>query len=137
MNIFKRIKLNTLVAQRKRRMKRLGGAFPLERRLHGVKKSQGALAQSRTGDGLQIVHVPVEGYPKNVFAYSIPLNRILGYLDETACEKLLFALGDGFCVDGEIKAIYQEEEKTGCVVSVFPTSARMIDVEDFSHLYGE
>ena len=137
MSIFTRIKNRILVRKRKRRMKRQGEKFPFDCRLYGGAQSQGALAQSRAGDGLQIVHVPTAEYPYTVFAYSIPLNRILGYLNERTCELLLLSLGANFCVDGEIVLLFQEEGKTGCTVRVFPTGNGMQGVEDFTHLYGE
>lgn len=136
MSIFTNWKNKILVRKRKRRMQRQNEKFPLVRRLYGVKNSQGALVQSRAGDDLQIVHAPLPNYPKNVFVYSIPLNLVLGYLDESTSEKLLFSLGANFCVDGEIESVYQEEPFT-CILRIFPTSERMKGVEDFTHLYGE
>ena len=130
MNICASLKNCIQTAKRKRRMKRLGGKFPFSCRLYGAPS---ALAQSRTGDELQIVQVSVKEHPKNAFVYSIPLNCVLGYLDERASEKLLFSLGAEFCVDGKIQSL----DESGCEILVFPTSKLMEGVEDFSHLYGE
>lgn len=73
------------------RCRRLGLEFPLFCKVHGVKAPdfQGALAQSRAGDGLQLVHVPLETRPENVYVYSIELNRILGRLESGLSEKLV------------------------------------------------
>ena len=89
------------------RCRRLGLEFPLFCKVHGVKAPdfQGALAQSRAGDGLQLVHVPLETRPENVYVYSIELNRILGRLESGLSEKLVRAFGKGFCLDGRIENI--------------------------------
>ena len=136
MRIFTRIKSNILVAKRKRRMKRQFDKFPLLCLVRG-NKAQSLLAQSRTGDELQIVHTPTAEYPKTVFVYSIPLNGILGYLEFSVCEKLLFALGANFCVDGKIEELREENGAFYFTVRVFPTSKKMANLDDFSHLYGE
>lgn len=66
------------------RKKKYDLRFPVCCKAHGVSFAdrQGALAQSRSGDELQLVQVPLENYPQNVYIYSIELNRILGYLEK-------------------------------------------------------
>jgi hypothetical protein len=108
--------------------------------VHGVKNadSQGAIAQSKSGDKLQLVHVPKENFPYNVYVYSIPLNRVLGYLDERLSQKLVKLFGKGFCIDGEIVKITGENHAVrGCNLRIFDTREMMLNVHDFSHLYGE
>ena len=93
--------------KRCRRQKKSGLDFPVLTKLHGVKlrDRQGALAQSKSGDQLQFVHVPKPDHPYNTYVYSIPLNRILGYLDKELAEKLLYIFGEGFCLDGTLDKI--------------------------------
>ena len=90
-----------------RRQKKIGLSFPALAKLHGVKSKdrQGALAQSENGDKLQCVHVALPDYPYNTYVYSIPLNRVLGYLDKELAEKLLYVFGKDFCLDGVIDKI--------------------------------
>ena len=126
-----------------RRIKRGGRlSFPIYCRLRGVKKPvrQGALAQSSAEDGLQIVHVPLKDYPHNVYVYSIPLNRILGYLDEKTAKDLLAEFGEEFCVDGRIRAMLGGPPKYkyyGCAIRIYNTKNLMAGVEEFTHLHGE
>ncbi|MBQ1269752.1 MAG: hypothetical protein IIY09_04685 [Clostridia bacterium] len=126
-----------------RRIKRGGKlSFPIYCRLRGVKKPvrQGALAQSSAEDGLQIVHVPLKDYPHNVYVYSIPLNRILGYLDEETAKDLLAEFGEEFCVDGRIRAMLGGPPKYkyyGCAIRIYNTKNLMAGVEEFTHLHGE
>ena len=126
-----------------RRLKRGGKLrFPIYCKLCGVKKPvwQGALAQSSEEDGLQIVHVPLKDYPHNVYVYSIPLNRILGYLDEETAKDLLAELGEEFCVDGRIRAMLGGPPKYkyyGCAIRIYNTKNLMAGVEEFTHLHGE
>ena len=84
-----------------------GLEFPLFCKVHAVKSPdhQGAIAQSRVGDHLLIVHTPTEERPCCVCVYSIPLNRVLGYLEEGLSEKLVTAFGEGFCRDCEVEQI--------------------------------
>ena len=93
--------------RRCRRQKNAGLTFPALTKLHGVKSQdrQGALAQSETGDTLQLVHVALPEYPYNTYVYSIPLNRVLGYLDKELAQKLLYVFGKDFCLDGKIDKI--------------------------------
>lgn len=93
--------------KRCQRQKKSGLSFPVRAKLHGVKTHdhQGALAQSDSGDTLQLVHVPVPNYPHNTYVYSITLNRILGYLDKELAEKLVYVFGAGFCLDGRLDEI--------------------------------
>ena len=126
-----------------RRIKRGGKlSFPIYCRLRGVKKPvrQGALAQSSAEDGLQIVHVPLKDYPHNVYVYSIPLNRILGYLDEETAKDLLAEFGEEFCVDGRIRTMLGGPPKYkyyGCAIRIYNTKNLMAGVEEFTHLHGE
>ncbi len=112
------------------RCRRLGLEFPLFCKVHGVRKgdAQGALAQSRAGDELQIVHVPVENYPYNVYVYNIELNRVLGYLDNGLAETLVRAFGRGFCRDARIEEITggpPEYKYFGCNLRILDTMAMM------------
>ncbi len=98
-------------------------SFPLYCKAHGVKTTdnQGALAQSHAGDRLQIIHSPADGYPFNVYIYSVELNRILGYLQERLSKKLVELFGAGFCRDAQIKDITGGGEYTyrGCNLVIF------------------
>ena len=116
--------------------------FPIYCRLRGVKKPsrQGALAQSKVEDGLQLVHVPLKDYPNNVYAYSIPLNRVLGYLEEDLAKDLIAEFGNGFCVDGRIRALLGGPPKYkyyGCAIRIYNTKNLMLSVDEFAHLHGE
>lgn len=123
-----------------RKRKRLEIAFPIACKVHGVKRAanQGAIVQSKSGDKLQLVHVPKERFPYNVYVYSIPLNRVLGYLDERLSQKLVKLFRKGFCIDGAIEKITGENHAVrGCNLRIFDTCEMMSYVHDFSHLYGE
>ena len=116
--------------------------FPIYCKLHGVKKPdrQGSLAQSQEEDALQLVHVPLEDYPHNVYAYSIPLNCVLGYLEEDLAKDLIVEFGNGFCVDGRIRAMLGGPPKYkyyGCAIRIYNTKNLMAGVEEFTHLHGE
>lgn len=129
-------------ARKKKHGKRDRLRFPVYCKLHGVKKQlrQGSLAQSRAGDGLQLVHVPLQDYPHNVYAYSIPLNRILGYLEQELAERLVEELGEGFCVDGRVSELLggpPDYKYFGCKICIFKETTLMQNVENFSHLHGE
>ncbi len=120
--------------------KRLKLSFPIPCKVHGVKTAtgQGAIAQSKSGDKLQLVHLPKENYPNNVYVYSIPLNRILGYLDEGLSQKLVKLFGKEFCSDGVIEKITGKNHTVrGCNLRIFDTRTMMSNVHDFSHLHGE
>ena len=124
-----------------RRKKKCAIIFPVFCKIHGVTSPdrQGALAQSGTGDELQLVHVPLEKYPFNVYVYSVPLNRVLGYLDEILAEKLVYLFGKGFCRDGEIEAVTggpPQYTYFGCNIRIMESAVLMKDCEDFSHLFG-
>lgn len=124
-----------------RRIRRTGLDFPHSCKIHGVKPPdrQGALAQSGDGDELQIVHVPTKDYPFNTYVYSIPLNRILGYLDKRLSEQLVYVFGKGFCRDGEIESILggtPDYSYFGCRIRIFITKEMMQDCDDISHLFG-
>ncbi len=123
----------------RRKCKRLNLTFPVLCKVHGVKNAdtQGAIAQSQAGDKLQLVHFPKENYPNNVYVYSIPLNRILGYLEERLSQKLVTLFKKGFCIDGAIEKITGENHAVrGCNLQIFDTCVMMSDVHDFSHLHG-
>ncbi len=125
----------------KRRLKKSGLEFPVYDKIHGVKSPdrQGALAQSSVGDELQIVHVPLADFPHNAYVYSIPLNRVLGYLETETAKKLLYAFKENYCLDGEIVKILGGEpyKYLGCKIFIFPTTDLLADTEDFRHLYEE
>ena len=122
-------------------MKKSGLVFPIPCKIHGVKypDRQGALAQSRENDSLQIVHSPEKGYPFNVYVYSVELNRILGYLDPILAEKLVYVCGKGLCLDGKIEKLTggaPDYEYRGCNIQIFETTSMMQDCKDFSHLHS-
>lgn len=117
------------------RYRKYGLSFPLYCKAHGVKTPdhQGALAQSRAGDELQLVHVPADGYPFNIYVYNIGLNRILGYLDARLAEKLVRTFGAGFCLDGEITSVTggpPEYKYFGCNLRIFDTKTMMLPYLD-------
>lgn len=122
------------------RLRELRLQFPVFCKVHAVKSAdhQGALAQSRAGDGLQLVHVPTEAYPFGVCVYSIPLNRLLGFLDTNLSQKLVCAFGEGFCRDGEIEEITggPPYKYYGCNLRVLDTQ-ELLDDENLQHLHGD
>ena len=125
----------------KQRLKKSGLVFPLVCKIHGVKSAdrQGALAQSRIGDRLQLVHHAEKNYPFNVYVYSVELNRILGYLDAVLAEKLVYVCGKGLCLDGQIEKLTggaPQYEYIGCNIQIFDTTSMMKDCHDFSHLHS-
>ena len=81
--------------------------FPVFCKLHAVKSPdhQGGIVQSRVGDKLLIVHTPSDDRPFCVSVYSITLNRVLGFIEDTLAEKLTRAFGQNFCRDGEVEQI--------------------------------
>ena len=145
MNIFTYFKEKHKIAQAEKtyqsRLQQTKLRFPYFCKIHGVKplQHQGALAQSRVGDKLQLVHTPIEGHDFSVCVYSIPLNRVLGYVEEELAEKLIYVFGKGFCRDGEIDRLLGGEpyKYIGCRIRIMDTQEYMEDYEDFSHLYGE
>ena len=105
----------------------LGITFPLEDKLFCCLSAdrQGALAQSRVGDCLQIVHVK-QNDRFTAAVYSIPLNRIVGCAGKQLTQDLLRVFKSGFCLDGEIADI--QTDKNGiarCVIRVFDSAAMM------------
>ena len=78
----------------------LGLEFPLEDKLFDCRHAdfQGALAQSRESDELQIVHADLGDNNFAAYVYSIPLNRIIGKLGRQLTQDLLrvFKDEDGF-----------------------------------------
>lgn len=116
---------------RRSKCKKYGLDFPVCCKAHGVKKQerQGALAQSRNEDELQLVHVALDDFPFNVYIYSIELNRILGYLEGTLAKKLVLVFGQGFCLDGKISEITGGPPKYkyfGCNIRIFDTMSMML-----------
>ncbi|MDY4894898.1 MAG: hypothetical protein SO532_03315, partial [Candidatus Borkfalkiaceae bacterium] len=69
----------------------LGLEFPLEDKLFDCRHAdfQGALAQSRENDELQIVHADLGDNNFAAYVYSIPLNRIIGKLGRQLAQDLL------------------------------------------------
>ncbi|MBQ8658889.1 MAG: hypothetical protein IJ506_07110 [Clostridia bacterium] len=114
-----------------RKKRKCGVSFPLYCKAHGVKRTeyQGALAQSRSGDKLQLIHNARGDYPYNVYIYSVDLNRILGYLHETLAYKLVTLFGAGFCRDAVVKEITGggEYKYRGCNIEIFETMEYMKD----------
>ena len=96
----------------------------------------GARSQSREGDALQIVHLPLENDQSAVFAYSIPLNRIIGRFSDHSAKLLIKALGKGFCVDGEIYVWMPEQDDFRIETLTFDKRSFM-DNDDFSTLHDE
>ena len=140
MSIFTRLKNTITNFLRRRKCKKLGLTFPLPCKAHGVKNadSQGAIAQSEAGDTLQLVHLPKDNFPNNVYVYSIPLNRVIGYLDEGLSQKLVNLFGEEFCIDGAVEKVTGKNHTVrGCNLRIFDTRVMMSDVHDFSHLHGE
>ena len=111
MNIFTYLKAKRTEKAREtlynERLNELGLSFPLFCKVHAVKSAdhQGAIAQSRVGDRLLIVHTPTDERPDCVSVYNISLNRVLGFLDEGLSEKLVAAFGKEFVRDGEVEQI--------------------------------
>lgn len=122
------------------RQRLLGITFPVEDDLFRcfTCDSQGALAQSRPGDELQLVHIK-NGNNFAAYAYSIRLNRLIGELGRQLTQDLLKIFGKGFCLDGEIAAISKDEnEKFRCSVRVFNTSSMMAPyLEELPYLFSE
>ena len=110
------------------RLHRLGLFFPLFCKVHAVKSPdhQGAIAQSRVGDHLLIVHTPTEERPFCTSVYNITLNRVLGFIDEELSEKLTLAFGKEFCRDGEVEQI-----TGGAPYKYLGCNLRLMDTQDF------
>ena len=123
-----------------RKKKRLQLVFPVFCKAHGVKHldRQGAILQSKQGDRLQLVHVPLKAYPHNVYVYNVELNRVLGYLHKNLAEKLVELFGNGFCRDGVVVAVTGAEEHKyhGCNLQILESMSAMNDLTDFAHLKG-
>ena len=125
----------------KQRLRKSGISFPIPCKVHGVKSPdrQGALAQSRVGDRLQLVHHAEKDYPFNIYVYNVELNRILGYLDAILAEKLVYVCGKGLCLDGKIEKLTggaPNYSYIGCNISILETTSMMQDLADFSHLHS-
>ncbi len=124
----------------RKRLNKSGLQFPLYCKAHGVKHEdrQGAIAQSRAGDQLQLVHVPLPDYPHNVYVYNIAVNRVIGYLDEALAIKLVYLFGKGFCRDGMIEAVTGGEpyKYFGCNLKIFNSAEFFKEEKDFAFLRG-
>ena len=107
---------------------RLGLTFPLFCKVHAVKSTdhQGAIAQSRVGDHLLIVHTPTEDRPFCTCVYNVSLNRVLGFIEEELSEKLVKAFGNAFCRDGEVEQI-----TGGAPYKYFGCNLRLMDTQYF------
>ena len=142
MNIFKRLQNSLSRHLYERRKKKYGVYFPYACLVCGVTREdrQGALAQSKAGDQLQIVH-RARKYDKNsVYVYSITLNRILGRLHQDVARTLIKLFKKGFCKDGVLVERLEKSEKYpyyGCKIAVFESMKMMNDCKDFSPLHGE
>ena len=118
-----------------KRLNETGLRFPLFCKLHAVTSPdhQGAIAQSRIGDHLLIVHTPTDERPYCVCAYSVSLNRVLGFLDEGLAKNLTYAFGEGFCRDGEIEQITggAPHPYFGCNIRLMDTQYFLEEMKDF------
>ena len=141
MSIWTKIKTKWDAWRLQQRLKRLELYLPLYCKVHGVAtpERQGALAQTRAGDRLQIVHVPLPDYPNNIYVYSIPLNRVLGYLQGELAKKLVKAFGENLCLDGVVENTTggKPGEFIGCNLCIFPSMRYMEDEVNFNALHGE
>ena len=110
------------------RLNELGLSFPLFCKVHAVKSAdhQGAIAQSRVGDRLLIVHTPTANRPDCVCVYNISLNRVLGFLDEGLSGRLVSAFGKEFVRDGEVEQI-----TGGAPYKYLGCNLRLMDTQDF------
>ena len=104
------MRISTLFQKRKSNPKKTNKEemlFPIFCKVYAVKSPdhQGAIVQSRVGDKLLVVSTPSEDHPYCVSVYSITLNRVLGFIEETLAEKLTATFGENFCRDGEVEQI--------------------------------
>ena len=140
MLIFTKLKNIFLAWRKEKRLQKLKIYFPVYCKLYRVSsvERQGALAQSRAGDKLQVVHTPCPNAPYNVYVYSITLNRVLGCLQEEFSKKLVSALGENFCRDAVIENITGGApmyELRGCNLCIFDTMEYMDNEVDFQSLH--
>lgn len=124
------------------RLWRRGISLPLTTTVYGVSNlsSQGALAQSRVDDHLQIVHTPTDKHAHNVYVYSINLNRLLGYIDRDLAKGLVAVFGNGFCLDAKIDEIVGSDAETdpfGVQILILPTTTFMLPYLDDLPYYHE
>ena len=132
MNIFTYFKSKRAMKAREtlynERLNELGLSFPLFCKVHAVKSAdhQGAIAQSRVGDKLLIVHTPTNERPDCMSVYNISLNRVLGFLDEGLSARLVTAFGQEFVRDGEVEQI-----TGGAPYKYFGCNLRLMDTQDF------
>lgn len=125
------------------RLWRRGISLPLLTTVYGVSNpnSQGALAQSRVDDQLQIVHTPTERHKHNVYVYSIELNRILGYIEKELAKGLVAVFGNGFCLDAVIEEIVggtNETDPFGAQIIVLQSTSFMLPyLNDLPHYHEE
>lgn len=119
----------------------LGLEFPLEDRLFDCRHAdfQGALAQSRKSDELQIVHADLGDNNFAAYVYSIPLNRIIGKLGRQLTQDLLRVFKKGFCLDGEISMIGKDEDGFfRCEIRIFDRASFMLPyLSDLPYLTSE
>ena len=140
MQIWTNLQTKWKIWRKNRKLKRLKLSLPVYCKIHGVTKAdrQGALAQTRPGDKLQVVHVPLENFPENAYVYSIPLNRVLGYLHTGLADKLLQVFGKNFCLDAVVEnrtGGEKTDEFLGCNICIFDATTYMEEEKDFQHLY--
>ncbi len=113
-------------------------SFPLSTKIHGVKNAdrQGAIIQCLPEDELQLVHIPLPDFPYNTYVYSIPLNRILGYLETKLATALVDIFGCGFCLDGEIENTLGGPplHYYGARIAIFTTQV-MMEKHELEHLH--
>ena len=125
MRIWNKLKTKWNEYRFRRRLETAELSFPVFCKLRGVKNPdyQGAIIQSRVGDLLQLVHTPSPQAYNRVYAYSITLHRILGYLHESLAERLIYVFGKDFCRDGVIENITGETNETrGCNIRILTTA---------------
>ena len=123
-----------------KRKKKSGISFPISCKVFGVKMGnrQSLLAQSRAGDKLQIVNPKDPAYAHRVFVYSVPLNCILGCVEQELADKLIQLFGKGFCRDGDITKITggAPYKYYGCVIRILESREFMKGWKNFSSLHG-
>ena len=119
-------------------MKQTELTFPIFCKLHAVKSPdhQGGIAQSRAGDKLLIVHTPTDERPSCTSVYSLPLNRVLGFIEEELADKFLQAFGENFCRDGEVEQITggPPYKYYGCNIRVMDTQDYIEDLKELSSI---
>lgn len=105
-----------------------GLEFPVQDTLFSCKIAdfQGALAQSREGDCLQIVHVSLDRKTFAAYVYNISINRIIGKIGKQLTQDLLRIFKTGFCLDGELVEISKDSDGYFCAeVKIFSKTTYM------------